>query len=65
VLFRSPQLVVQLSILADTIDNLYYILRMLKRQNIKKGIETSQFARDSSRHSVNSLETVLHGRSST
>jgi hypothetical protein len=60
-----PEIIVQQSVLADTISNLYLILRMLKRQNLKKNVETSQFARDSSRHSVNSLETVLHGRSST
>ena len=50
------------SVIGDTIDNLYNLLRMLKRQNIKKNIETSQFAIDSSAHSVNSLETVLNGR---
>ena len=59
------ELIVQQSVLADIIDNLYDVLKMLKRQNIKKNIETSQFAIDSSKHSVNSLETVLYGRSST
>ncbi len=59
-----PELLIQQSVIGETIDNLYHLLRMLKRQNIKKNIETSQIAKDSSRHSVNSLETVLHGRSS-
>ena len=60
-----PSLIIHQSILTDTIDNLYLILRMLKRQNIRKNIETSQFAIDSSMYSVNSLKTVLNGRSST
>ncbi len=60
-----PQLHLQQELLLEIIDNLYDVLRMLKKQNLKKSIETTQNAIDLSSHSVFSLETVSNGHRTT
>ena len=52
-------------LLSDTIENYYTALRILKRKNNRSSIETSQLAKESCRHSLNSLQTVINGRRTT
>jgi hypothetical protein len=52
-------------ILGETLDNLYVILRVLKRHHRATPIETSALARESANTSLHSLETIIHGRRTT
>lgn len=62
---RFPQIHIANEVLEETIDNLYDTLRFLKKRNIKPNIEQSNLALESSKRSLSSLQTVLHGRRST
>jgi hypothetical protein len=52
-------------ILEETIENLYSVLRILKRHHRLTPHETSDLARESANTSLNSLETIIHGRRAT
>ncbi len=58
---KYRDLVISQATLAEIIENLYSILRILKKANLKSPKETSELAKDLSRLSVNSLEKVLYG----
>lgn len=49
------------SILAETIENLYDIERLLKRYNKIIPIETTQLAKSTAQHSASSLQKVIYG----
>jgi hypothetical protein len=53
------------AILAETIDHYYTSLRLLKKHNKRDNIPTSQMAKDSCRHSLNTLQTAIDGRRTT
>jgi hypothetical protein len=62
---RIPECASWDPILEETIDNLYSILRILKRHHRITPIETSSLARESANTSLHSLETIIHGRRAT
>ena len=58
---RFPGLIISQSVLTEIIENIYSILRTLKKANRKIQHETSELAKGLSRISVNSLERVHYG----
>jgi len=60
-----PEMLTANSALEETIETLYNILRILKKCNGKTTVETSEEAINSAKHSLHSLQTVLHGRRTT
>ncbi len=59
---KYPELYLSREVVVETIENLYSIVRILKKANLKTPKETSELAKDLSGRSVNSLEKTLYGR---